>query len=713
MAQPGQRKDNPALHDLQDDVRRLTERIQAQKNLEERLNETLHSLRVHQEELRAQNENLLSAQEEISRSQRKYRDLFDFAPVGYFLLDTKGAILEANLTGAEMIGRHRDAIGGKPFFLFVAPEHRRSFDNHLRELWAGRSATVEVEFTRREAAGLAVELFSVPVEDDQGRITQCRIAATDISSRRRAEEALRESERRLDAIVKNIPDIVYRLDRNGMINFISESIRRYGYTPDDLSGKPLMSLVHPEDRSIARHRVNERRTGTRSTTSLELRLKVNDATAMPHDGGETGDRFFLVNAEGLYSDEQRIKDRFIGTQGIAHDITGRRQREKDRLHLEAELHKARKMEAVGTLAGGIAHDFNNLLMGIQGSVSLMHLDARDDDGDKCRQRLENIEQCVKRGRDLTQQLLGFAKRGKYNVKPVDINAILSDTAQLFGRTHKNLDIRREFAPDLWVVNADRGQLEQVLLNLLINADQAMPGGGGILLKTENVRSDAPRRKTLGLKPVKYACILVEDNGVGMDPAVQGRIFEPFFTTKDMGRGTGLGLASAYGIIKNHGGLIDVQSAPGQGSRFYIYLPASSGSVAREHEPARGIIQGRGTILLVDDEKIVIDISSKMLEHLGYGVITAENGGMAEAIYQQRHQEIDLVILDMIMPMMSGFETYQRLKQINPRVKVLLSSGYSKEGQASEIIALDRQDFIQKPFDLIQLSQKIAQLLDKS
>jgi PAS domain S-box-containing protein len=408
MAQASAKKDKPALVQLQKDVKRLTSQIQAQKDLETRLNETLHSLRVHEEELRAQNEDLITAQQEISRSQRKYRDLFDFAPVGYFLLDTNGAILEANLTGAGMIGRHRDAIGGKPFFLYVTPAYRRSFDNHLRELWAGRPASAEVEFVRGDAAGLPVELFSVPVADDKGRISQCRIAATDISKRRRAEEALRESERRLDTILNNIPDIVYRLDQNGMINFISESIRRYGYAPDELSGKPLIDLVHPQDRPKARHRVNERRKGARSTHNLELRFRAKDNTPQPQGVMDSENHFFLVNAEGLYADEQNPAPHFIGTQGIAHDITRRKQGELDRSRLETELNKARKMEAIGTLAGGIAHDFNNLLMGIQGSVSLMYLDAPGGDG-RNKQRLDNIEQCVKRAH---QTIAGFRQKGQ-------------------------------------------------------------------------------------------------------------------------------------------------------------------------------------------------------------------------------------------------------------------------------------------------------------
>lgn len=713
MVQPPEKKNNREVTRLKSEIRRLTRKLDRQKVLESRLNETLHTLRVHQEELRTQNDDLIIAQAEITQSHRKYRDLFDFAPVGYYLIGPSGVIHEINLTGARMIGRHRDAIIGKPLFLYIVSEFRQVVDNHLRELWEGRPGSAEAALARGDDTILPVELFSVPVVDEKGQVTLCRIAATDISKRRQAEEALRESERRLDAIVGTIPDIVYRLDRNGMIKFISESIRRYGYTPGELLGRPLMNLVHPEDRPIARSRITERRTGPRSTSGLELRLLLKDERASLESEAGEEERYFIVNAEGLYADKRPTPGHFIGTQGIAHDITKRKQGELDRLHLEAELNKARKMEAVGTLAGGIAHDFNNLLMGIQGSVSLMHLDLHAADSSQNRQRLDNIEQCVKRGSDLTQQLLGFAKRGKYTPKKVDLNKIVTGTTQLFGRIHKDIEIHQEFEPQIWVVDGDQGQLEQVLLNLLINADQAMPGGGRISLKTENFELKARQGKRLGLKPGRQVRIMVQDNGVGMDPAIQSRIFEPFFTTKEIGRGTGMGLASAYGIIKNHGGTIEVESAPGEGSCFTVYLPASTGTVAPELKPAYGIRQGHGTILLIDDEKIVTSVSSKLLKRLGYRVIVAEDGNRAESIYRERHREIDMVILDMIMPHLSGFETYNRLKKINPRIKVLLCSGFSKEGQAGEIVAQDGQDFVQKPFDLVQLSHKLAAMLDKS
>jgi len=327
-----------------------------------------------------------------------------------------------------------------------------------------------------------------------------------------------------------------------------------------------------------------------------------------------------------------------------------------------------------------------------------------------RQCLENIDQCVKRGSALTQQLLGFAKSGKYNVQTIDINAVVADTVQLFARTHKAIKLRQDLDEALWVVNADRGQLEQVLLNLLINADQAMPEGGQIRLLTENIEPLPQDLNRPGLDGDRYVRILVEDTGVGMDPETLDRIFEPFFTTKQVGRGTGLGLASAYGIINSHGGTIDVDSTPGRGSRFWVYLPASDGTATVEDKTPQGILQGRGTILLVDDEEIIIGVGAQMLMRLGYRVITARGGQEAVEIYDQSHAEIDLVILDMIMPEMSGFETYNHLKVINPQIKALLASGFSYRGQASEIAAKDGQAFIQKPFDLARLSHKLAAIL---
>lgn len=382
----------------------------------------------------------------------------------------------------------------------------------------------------------------------------------------------------------------------------------------------------------------------------------------------------------------------------------------DRKRLEAQLQQAHKMEAIGTLAGGIAHDFNNLLMGIQGRTSLMLMDA--DAGHPQLEHLKGIENYVQSATDLTKQLLAFARGGKYEVKPTDVNSLIIKSAELFGRTKKEITIHKKIPPEIWNIEADQSQIEQVLLNMYVNAWQSMPGGGNLYLEAENVVLDDGFVKPYELEHGKYVKIAVTDSGVGMDKATQARIFDPFFTTKEMGRGTGLGLASAYGIIKNHGGIIDVDSEKGKGATFNIFLPASEQKVIPATEPTKEISKGYETILLVDDEDIVIDVGKKMLQKIGYQVLVARGGKTAVELYEDNKDEIDMVILDMIMPEVSGGETYDRLKKINPDIKVLLASGYSINGQATEILNRGCDGFIQKPFSVKDLSQKIREILDK-
>ena len=369
------------------------------------------------------------------------------------------------------------------------------------------------------------------------------------------------------------------------------------------------------------------------------------------------------------------------------------------------------MEAIGTLAGGIAHDFNNILMGIQGNASL--LEMRLDPGHPGREKIKNIEKYVESGTELSRQLLGFARSGKYNVKASAINEIIEKTSSMFARTKKEVRVQHQLAKDAWAVEVDRGQIEQVLLNLYINAWQAMPDGGDLFLITENLNLDENYVRPYKVKPGRYVKVSVADSGVGIDKKDLERIFEPFFTTKEMGRGTGLGLASVYGIIKSHGGHINVYSEPGQGTTFNFYLPASSRQAAEVPKAEVAVVRkGRETILLVDDEEMIIDVGCGLLGELGYTVIPARSGQEALEIYSARQAEIDLVVMDMIMPGMGGGETFDRLKRINPAVKVLLSSGYSINGQASHIMERGCDGFIQKPFNLQQVSVKVREILDK-
>jgi len=319
---------------------------------------------------------------------------------------------------------------------------------------------------------------------------------------------------------------------------------------------------------------------------------------------------------------------------------------------------------------------------------------------------------VSSGTELSRQLLGFARRGKYNVKASDINDIIEKSASMFARTKKEIRVHNQLAPEVWAVEVDRGQIEQVLLNLYINAWQAMPDGGDLYLITENLFLDENYVRPYKVKPGCYVKVTVADSGVGIDKADMVRVFEPFFTTKEMGRGTGLGLASVYGIVKGHGGHINVYSEKGRGTTFTIYLPASAREAVLaevRHAPAT-VQKGQETVLLVDDEEMIIDVGRGLLGELGYTVMAALSGPEALEVYRQNSGRIDIVIMDMIMPGLGGGETFDRLKRINPNVKVLLSSGYDEQEATQRFTGEGLAGFIQKPFALQDLRNKIEPLL---
>jgi PAS domain S-box-containing protein len=386
---------------------------------------------------------------------------------------------------------------------------------------------------------------------------------------------------------------------------------------------------------------------------------------------------------------------------IARDITDLRK-------LEGSLIQAQKLEAIGTLAGGIAHDFNNLLMGIQGRVSLMLMEVSTPS--PLSEHLKAVEQYVQSAAHLTKQILGFAREGRYEAKVTDLNELVRRSSTMFGRTRKEIRIHFTAHRGLWPVEVDPGQVEQVLLNLYVNAWQAMPAGGDLYLETSNTVLDAARATPFGLEPGRFVRICVSDTGMGMPPSVVARIFDPFFTTKAMGRGTGLGLSTAYGIIMNHGGFIEVSSEEGEGSTFSFSLPATEKAPDPVVERRQEITRGSETVLLVDDEEMVLDVTREILEKTGYRVLTARSGREAVEVYEKHLPHIDLVILDMIMPDMGGEATFRRLKDLHAEVKVLLSSGYSVEGAASRMLAEGCWGFVQKPFLLQELSKKIREAL---
>jgi PAS domain S-box-containing protein len=514
----------------------------------------------------------------------------------------------------------------------------------------------------------------------------------EISERLRAEEHLGE----INNFLRNILDSsssfsILSMDLEQNILFWNKGAENiFGYKADEIVGKQKVDILYADDET--------KRIGEEIRLSI-IKNKKEINREMKHVTKDGHALWINLNLTPRF-DEKGI---VTGILGIGKDITERKQ-------LEKGLIQAQKMESIGTLAGGIAHDFNNLLMGIQGHASLMLIDT--DSSHLNFEHLKGIEEYVKRASDLTKQLLGFARGGRYDIKPTNLNMLTDNSSQMFGRTHKEINIYPKYQKDIWTVEVDQSQIEQVLLNLYINAWQSMPGGGDLYLKTENITLDENYVKLLNIEPGRYVRISVTDTGVGMAEKTQQRIFDPFFTTKEMGRGTGLGLASAYGIIKNHKGIINVYSQKSQGTTFSIYLPVTEKKPIEEIDLDKEVLKGSETILLVDDEAIIIDVNKRMLEKLGYEIVIARSGREAIEIYKDNRTKIHIVILDMIMPGTGGSEAYDKLKEINPDIKVLLSSGYSINGKAREILDRGCNGFIQKPFNMKQLSQKIREILDK-
>ncbi len=393
----------------------------------------------------------------------------------------------------------------------------------------------------------------------------------------------------------------------------------------------------------------------------------------------------------------------------ARFITERRKATEERKRLEQQLAYSQRMDAIGQLAGGIAHDINNILMGIQGNASLMLMHCPS--GDPCHDGLIQIEEHVKRGANLTRQLLGFARGGKYEVKTLSINALIRKSAQLFLETRKEIQAVFNLPDDVCPVDVDEGQIEQVFLNIFINAWHAMPHGGTLTIETANNTFTDPEASAFEIPPGRYVRVSISDTGTGMDKKTLNRIFEPFYTTRAANGGTGLGLASAYGIVRNHGGAITAQSEPGKGAQFIIYLPSSVKPIERiEERKKTNLDQGHGGILIVDDERLAREPAARFLTMMGYSVSTAGSGDEALRLYENSHGGIDLVILDMIMPGMSGTEVLKQLKERDPRIRVLISSGYGFQGEVQLAMEMGCCGFIQKPYNFTDLSHLVRQAL---
>ena len=606
-------------------------------------------------------------------------------------LDRKGCVSFWNPAAEKMFGWTEEEVIGKTYPAVPDDKQKKYYDYFEKKIDGMAFTDQEVLRQRKDGSRFYVSATSGPLRNEAGEVVGLISVMIDITNRKKAEEALMQSEERYRSLVENTQDGYFICDAATYeFRFINQRMcDLLGYTQQEAMGLTFWDVVKPDDHPALKSALLRQMKGTE--THLPPRVC--------HSLRKQGSEFRAEISTSLVTYEERP-----GIQGLLRDIT-----EKERLH--AKLQQAQRLESVGTLAGGVAHDFNNLLMAIQGNTSLAL--TKLERSHPAFEKLKNITTYVQDAASLTKQLLGFARGGKYEVKATDLNELINKTTQMFGRTKKEITIRIHPQENIWKVAVDRGQIEQVLLNLLVNAWQAMPGGGHIHIQSANVVLDTNYAKAYNVRAGPYVKTSVTDTGIGIDKSVQAKIFEPFFTTKERGRGTGLGLASAYGIVKNHDGIINVYSERGKGTTFTIYLPSSRQSMKDGVEDNSPPLTGTETLLLVDDEEMVLEIGKEMLDNLGYQTLVARNGRETIEIYQQEQGKIDLVILDMIMPEMSGGQTYEKLQQLDPNVKVLLSSGYSLNSSASYILHRGCNGFIQKPFNILELSRKIRDILGEN
>jgi PAS domain S-box-containing protein len=623
---------------------------------------------------------MASAITDATVPRREWECTFNSLPDMVILVNSEGYITRLNQAAAtclnlnpkEAVGRHLKEIrpGSPDGFPAWAL---------MRILEQGVGKPQEFCILNGQSFSITVE----PVWDPQDRMLGAVIVARNLTSHRNLQQELARTREFLEKLIASAPLGMLLIGPEGAIQRCNpQFFQDFGYSTAEVLNRHYAFLFVSE------------------AERQEVMAELKDKKAV------LGHQVLLRHADG-HPVPARLSLRFLEGENESHrGFVALVSNISEEVNLQRQLEQAQRQEAIATLAGGLAHNFNNLLTIILGLVTLMHGKIPPDHpafGD-----LMDIERQVRAGRDITQKLLSFRRGPDFKTQALDLNRLVATTADMFGRTRPELVIRQELAANLPAVEGDPGQIQQVLMNLLINAWQSMPQGGVITLETRAVQVTDWQDRDWDIKPGSFVCLSVSDTGTGMDEKIMARLFEPFFTTKEPGQGSGLGLASAARIMKNHRGAIQVRSRPGEGSTFTLFFPASTARPRVETSEEGCVIPGQGTILVVDDDPALRRVACKLLEKLGYQVLEAPSGEGALEIYAQYREAIDLVLLDILMPGLNGLQTMERLRALDPQVKILLVSGVSD--------SLDDNlppgvDFLTKPFPLGLLSQKVAAALN--
>ncbi len=608
------------------------------------------------------------------------------------LLDETGAITYVSQAATRLLGYGVPELTGTNALGFLHPDDLALTERLCRQLLDQPGTPIRTELRARHKDGSyhLVEAVAVNRLDDPA-VGAVVANWRDITERLRAEQALRNSEQSYRSLVDGVRDVIFALSPGGEVTSLNPAFEEMtGFPPAEWVGRPFEAFVHPDDVPLA----------------LDLFGRVLQGEPRPTI------QFRILTRAGTYrvaefSATAQLRDgRLTGILGIGRDVT-------ERLGLEQQLRQAQKMEAVGRLAGGIAHDFNNILTAITGHADLLledlgHHDPRRADVDEIRRSAE-------RAAGLTRQLLAFSRQQVLQPKVVDLNALVLDMDKLLRRLiGEDVELATVLDPTLGRVTADPGQLEQVIVNLAVNARDAMPQGGKLTLETRNIDLDSSYTLEHSLvKPGPYVQLTVSDSGIGMDEETQAHAFEPFFTTKPRGQGTGLGLAMVYGTVKQSGGFIWVYSEPGRGATFKIYLPRVDAPVESAAPPAPVERPPRGseTVLLAEDEPAVRAIARQALERQGYTVLAAPSGADALALAAQHGATIHLLLTDVVMPGISGRDLADRLTAQRPGIRVLYISGYTDNAIVRHGMLEPGLAYLQKPFRPDALVRKVREVLD--
>jgi PAS domain S-box-containing protein len=639
------------------------------------------------------------AETALRQSEERFRKIFEDAPIGMAIVGLDYKLVKVNKALCEMLGYTEQELSQRTFIDITHPEDIQQDVKYAEQVFKGQATGYKIEkrYVNKNQETLWVNLTATGIRDQDGSIVYGLGMVENITERKRTEMALREAEARYRDLYENANDIIYTHDLHGHFTSVNRAgLQAFGYELEEVLQRDIITVVDPEYLPLAKQKIREKMLNKNSTSLYELLCRTKD-----------GRPIWLEVSTRLIEEEGKP----VGIQGIARNITERKQAEEENQRLQQQLLQAQKMESIGTLAGGIAHDFNNLLQGILGYASLTLQDINPQSASY--RYLRTILESAERAANLTTQMLTFSRRKEPQVEPVDINRSVEESLRMLRHMiPTTIDIQTWQDPALWTVQADATQIQQVLVNLCINARDAMPAGGTLTIETENrVISEFDAERRVDMAPGRYVILTVSDTGVGMTPTVRERIFEPFFTTKGIGEGTGLGLAVAYGIVQSHKGWISVYSEPGQGSVFRIHLPASEKKSTTPESAVLAVVGGSETILVVDDEPVVLRLACDILTSYGYFTLTARDGEEALQVYQERRAEIDLVLLDLTMPKLSGMECARRLRSLNSSIRVIASSGYS--AQTKDVLEKEVQAFVPKPYSPKELARVVRTVLDES